>query len=153
MIKETPSLGRMLAMVVFALSCFGLLMFLWLAFGGPIPLKPQGYRYKAAFPEAATLAVEADVRMAGVNVGKVKSKELDKRASRTLVELELDSKYSPIPKDSRAILRQKTLLGETYVEISTGHKSSGMLGDGARLPNAQVERTTELDEIFTAFDE
>ena len=40
MIKETPSLGRLLAMVVFAMSCFGILMFLWLAFGGSIPLRP-----------------------------------------------------------------------------------------------------------------
>ena len=35
MIKQTPSLGRILAMVVFTLSVFGILMFLWLAFGGP----------------------------------------------------------------------------------------------------------------------
>ena len=43
--KAAPSFGRIAAMVVFALSCFGLLLFLWLAFGGPIPLKPQGYRF------------------------------------------------------------------------------------------------------------
>ena len=152
MIKQAPSLGRIIAMVVFTLSCFGLLMFLWLAFGGPIPLKPEGYRFKAAFDEAATLAVEADVRMAGVNVGKVKTKELDEGAARTLVELELKPQYSPIPRDSRAILRQKTLLGETYVEISTGDKSSGMLEDGDAIPTAQVEDTVQLDEIFNAFD-
>ncbi len=76
--KNAPSLGRILTMVLFALSCFGLLLFLWLSFGGPIPLKPEGYRFKVAFPEAATLAEEADVRIAGVNVGKVKTKELDK---------------------------------------------------------------------------
>ena len=35
---SAPSFGRIAAMVVFALSCFGLLLFLWLAFGGPIPL-------------------------------------------------------------------------------------------------------------------
>ena len=44
MIKEPPSIGRMIAMVVFSLTCFGLLIFLWLSFGGPIPLKPQDYR-------------------------------------------------------------------------------------------------------------
>jgi hypothetical protein len=38
--KQAPTLGRLLVMVGFALSCFGLLLFLWLAFGGPIPLKP-----------------------------------------------------------------------------------------------------------------
>jgi phospholipid/cholesterol/gamma-HCH transport system substrate-binding protein len=152
-IKNTPSIGRMIAMVAFALSVFGLLMFLWLAFGGPIPLKPEGYRVKVSFPEAATLAEESDVRLAGVNVGKVKTKELDKGGARTTVQLELDSHYAPIPKDSRAILRQKTLLGETYVELTPGSKSKGTLKDGSTLPNSQVEPTVELDEIFSSFDE
>jgi phospholipid/cholesterol/gamma-HCH transport system substrate-binding protein len=152
MIKQAPSLGRIVAMVAFALSVFGLLMFLWLAFGGPIPLKPEGYRLKVHFPEAATLAQEADVRIAGVNVGKVKTKQLDKRGISTLAELELDSQYAPIPRDSRAMLRQKTLFGETYVELTTGSKRSGQLKDGATLPNARIEPTVELDEIFTTFD-
>ena len=150
--KEAPSLGRMLAMVFFALSCFGILIFLWLSFGGPIPLKPQKYRYEVAVPEAATLSNEADVRMAGVNVGKVKTKELMKGAARTLVTIEIDQKFAPIPKDSRTMLRQKTLLGETYMEITPGSKSSAKLDDGARLPDPQVEPTVELDEVFQAFD-
>ena len=73
MIKQTPSLGRIIAMVAFTLSVFAILIFLWLAFGGSVPLNPEGYRFTAHMREAATLAVEADVRMAGVNVGKVKS--------------------------------------------------------------------------------
>jgi phospholipid/cholesterol/gamma-HCH transport system substrate-binding protein len=152
MIKQAPSFGRIMAMVVFTLSVAALLMFLWLAFGGPIPLKPQGYRLKANFPEAATLAVEADVRMAGVNIGKVKLKELDKGAARTTVEMEIKHQYAPIPKDTKAILRQKTLLGETYVELAPGNKSSGQAKDGSTLPNSQIEPTVELDEIFTSFD-
>ena len=64
-------------MVVFSLSCFGLLLFLWLSFGGPIPLQAKGYELKVPFPEATTLAETADVRMAGVNVGRVSKKELD----------------------------------------------------------------------------
>jgi phospholipid/cholesterol/gamma-HCH transport system substrate-binding protein len=152
-IKRTPSVGRIVAMAVFALSCFALVMFLWLAFGGSIPLRPEGYRVQVAFPEAATLAEEADVRISGVNVGKVKTKRLDEGGARTIAEIELDGEFAPIPRDSRAILRQKTLLGETYVELSTGNRSSGMLEDGERLPDSQVEPTVELDEIFGAFDE
>jgi ABC-type transporter Mla subunit MlaD len=78
--KSAPSILRILTMVVFALSCFGLLLFLWLSFGGPIPLKPQGYRVQVAFPEAATLATEADVRIAGVSVGKVRKLAVDPTA-------------------------------------------------------------------------
>ena len=152
MIKQAPSLGRMLAMAVFTLSVFGLLMFLWLAFGGSIPLNPQSYRFTVHVEEAATLAQEADVRIAGVNVGKVKSKELDRKDARTIVEVEIDEAYAPIPKDSRAILRQKTLLGETYLEVAPGDPRRGLLDDGERLANSQVEETVELDEIFTAFD-
>jgi virulence factor Mce-like protein len=151
-IKQTPSLGRIVAMVAFTLSVFAILIFLWLAFGGTVPLKPESYRFTVHMQEAATLAAEADVRMAGVNVGKVKSKELDKGAARTIVEVQLDEAYAPIPNDTRAILRQKTLLGETYMELTPGHTSKGMLADGGRLPDARVEPTVELDEIFTAFD-
>jgi phospholipid/cholesterol/gamma-HCH transport system substrate-binding protein len=151
-IKRTPTLGRLVAMAVFTLSVFGLLMFLWLAFGGPIPLNPEGYRFTVHMPEASTLAQEADVRMAGVNIGKVKSKELDERGARTIVEVEVDESFAPIPKDTRAILRQKTLLGETYLELSQGTPRAGMLEDGERLPNANVEQTVELDEILGAFD-
>ena len=149
--KQAPTLGKIAAMVVFTLSCFALLLFLWLSFGGPIPLRPEGYRVEVAIPESATLAVEADVRMAGVNIGKVKSKELEE-PDRTLVELEIASRYAPIPEDTRAILRQKTLLGETYVELTPGDREADELADGGRLADANVEPTVEIDEIFSAFD-
>jgi virulence factor Mce-like protein len=145
--KQAPSIGRILAMVVFAMSCFGLLLFLWLAFGGPVPLKPEGYRVMVNFPEATTLPQEADVRMAGVNIGRVKTKELDKGGVRTTVELEIEERFAPLPEDTQAILRQKTLLGETYVELSQGSKEAGTLDD------SHVTPTVELDEIYDAFDD
>jgi phospholipid/cholesterol/gamma-HCH transport system substrate-binding protein len=151
-IKQTPTPARLLAMAAFTLSCFGILLFLWLSFGGSVPLKPQGYRVHVDFPEAANLATEADVRISGVPVGKVKAKTVDTRHAATDVVLELDHQYAPIPKDTRAILRQKTLLGETYVELSPGSKSSGTIADGGRIASSHVAPTVELDEIFRAFD-
>jgi virulence factor Mce-like protein len=140
-------------MGAFTASCVGLLLFLWLSFGGTIPLKPQGYRVHVLIPEAANLAQEADVRISGVTVGKVKAKSVDTKGAVTDVTLEIDHQYAPIPKDTRAILRQKTLLGETYVELAPGAKSSGSIADGGSIPRAQVAPTVELDEIFRAFDE
>jgi virulence factor Mce-like protein len=150
--KEGPSVGRIAAMVIFALSCFGLLTFLWISFGGSVPLKPKEYQLTINFPEATTLAEAADVRIAGVTVGKVRSKNLDKSLNRTRVVLKIDPKYAPIPKDTKAILRQKTLLGETFVELSPGNPASGKLPDGGTLANGQVEKTVELDEILRIFD-
>src|SRR5215203_3338413 len=123
--KAAPSFGRIAVMVGFALSCFALLLFLWLAFGGPIPLKAKGYRVDISFAEASQLATEADVRISGVPVGKVKAIEPDAKTGRSLVTIELDAKYSPLPSDSKALLRQKTLLGETYVELTPGTEGEG----------------------------
>src|SRR5919199_351765 len=139
-------------MGLFALSCFGILLFLWVAFGGSVPLKPNKYQVRVNFPEATTLAEQADVRIAGVTVGKMRRKELDKGGNRTRTILDINRRYAPLPKDTRAILRQKTLLGETFVELTPGHPSTGKLADHAILPNGQVEPTVELDEILRTFD-
>ena len=100
--KNAPSLPRILAMVIFALATIGVLMFLWISFGGAIPLAPKRYQLKIDFPEATTLAQEADVRIAGVTVGKVREKKLDKRGAATTVTLDIDPKYAPIPRDTPA---------------------------------------------------
>ena len=139
-------------MAGFALSCFGLLLFLWIAFGGSIPLKPKGYRFVASFAEATQLAQEADVRISGVPVGKVKVIEPNKTTGRSDVTIQLDSRYAPLPSDARAILRQKTLLGETYVELTPGNRTAPKIAEGGRLRTTQVSPTVELDEIFRSFD-
>jgi phospholipid/cholesterol/gamma-HCH transport system substrate-binding protein len=151
-IKETPSFGRLFAMVAFGLSCFGILVFLWLNFGGSVPLQPQGYRVTVGFPEATQLAQEADVRISGVRVGRVKKKEPNPQTGLTDTELEIEARYAPIPADTRAILRQKSLLGETYVELSPGTSGAGKAEDGGKLQAGQVAETVELDEILRGFD-
>lgn len=150
--KQAPTLGRILIMVGFALSCFGLLLYLWISFGGSVPLKPKGYQFHAYFPEATQLAQQADVRISGVPVGKVVKLDLGPNDT-TDATIQLDERYAPIPRDARAILRQKTLLGETYVELSPGTRRLGTLEEGGVLPPGQVQRTVELDEIFRSFDD
>ncbi|HEY7266398.1 MAG TPA: MlaD family protein [Solirubrobacterales bacterium] len=187
--KQAPSIGRILVAVGFTLSCFALLLFLWVTFGGPIPLKPESYRFTADFPEAITLAKEADVRIGGVSVGKVKDiglapdSECQKdpaTCNTTRATIEIEPQYAPISSDARAILRQKTLLGETYVELTTGSQvqpdapdntnattaSTTMdvgqisgddavqpIPEGGHLPQTQVQDQVQIDEIFQGFDQ
>ncbi|GAC1437135.1 MAG: hypothetical protein NVSMB51_10150 [Solirubrobacteraceae bacterium] len=150
--KQAPTLGRVAVLGIFTLSCVGLLMFLWLSFGGAIPLKPKGYRVKVAFPQAIQLAVQADVRVAGVSVGKVAETGLDKADNRTAATIELDPKYAPLHTDATAILRQKTLLGETYVEMTLGNRNSPRIPEGHWLANGQVQNSQALDQVISAFD-
>jgi phospholipid/cholesterol/gamma-HCH transport system substrate-binding protein len=152
MTTESPPLSRIATMALFALSCVGLLLFLWLSFGGTMPFNPQGYRVQVAFPNAFDLADQADVRIAGVSVGKVVETQRDASINRTLATIQIDNQYAPIRKDTTAILRQKTLLGETYVELTPGSAHSPPLPDGGRLANAQVVPAVQLNQIFNTFD-
>ena len=77
---------------------------------------------------------------------------MDREADRALATLELESEYAPLASDARAILRRKTLLGETFVEIATGTASAPKLADGGRLDDARVAKTVELDEVLQTYD-
>jgi phospholipid/cholesterol/gamma-HCH transport system substrate-binding protein len=149
MVTRAPSLKAISIAVTFALSCVGLIIFVWVAFGGSVPLAPQGYRVSAVFNETGLLVPNADVRLAGVNVGKVVS--VRPEGTKSLVLMDLDQRFAPIPTDTRAILREKTLLGEAYVELSSGNRSGPKLPDGGTIPNSQVASTQQLDQVLNAF--
>jgi phospholipid/cholesterol/gamma-HCH transport system substrate-binding protein len=149
--KRAPTLGNILVIILFVLSCFGLLMFLWESFGGPLPLKPKGYRFTVAFPRTLALAEQSDVRISGVNIGHVITLKLGSDG-RTHATLEVSSQYAPLRANMHAILRQKTLLGETYVQLLPEGHSGPFLRDGAQLANSQVEPSVTLDDILATFD-
>jgi phospholipid/cholesterol/gamma-HCH transport system substrate-binding protein len=152
MSKQAPSTGQLLIIVGFALSCFGILLFLWITFGGPTPFKAKPYEIKVPFNEATQLAEQSDVRISGVSVGKVKTIEEAPNGQRALATVDIEDKFAPIPKGTRAILRTKTLLGETYVELTPGDADGPQLHDGDNLPLANVAESVQLDEIFRTFD-
>ena len=152
MSKRAPSTLQLLVIAAFALSCFCILLFLWITFGGPTPFKAQSYELRVPFKEATQLAQQSDVRISGVSVGKVQSIELAPDGKRAMATINLDDKYGPLPGDTRAILRTKTLLGETYVELTPGDSDGPELEDGGTLPTANVAESVQLDEIFRTFD-
>ncbi|HEX3174257.1 MAG TPA: MlaD family protein [Solirubrobacterales bacterium] len=153
MSKRAPSTAQLLVIVGFALSCFGILLFLWITFGGPTPFKAKSYEIKIPFNEATQLAEQSDVRISGVSVGKVKDIVESPNGQRALATIDIEDQYAPIPTNSRAILRTKTLLGETYVELTPGNADGPRLHDGDTLPLANVAESVQLDEIFRTFDE
>jgi phospholipid/cholesterol/gamma-HCH transport system substrate-binding protein len=146
-----PRMSSIAAAVVFALSCFGFTLFIWMSFGGNIPLRAQGYRFLAPFTsEAAQLSTNAQVRIAGVPVGKVV--QLRRTGERIHAVIELQSKYAPIPSDAHAILRSKSLLGEEFVELTPGSPNAPKLKEGQSLKVANIGTVQQLDEVLGAFD-
>jgi ABC-type transporter Mla subunit MlaD len=152
MSKRAPSTTQLLIIAGFALSCFGILLFLWVTFGGPTPFKAKPYEIKVPFNEATQLAEQSDVRISGVNVGKVQNIALAPNGKQALATVDIDDKYAPLPESTRAILRTKTLLGETYIELTPGSRDGPELADGGTVPEANVAESVQLDEIFRTFD-
>jgi phospholipid/cholesterol/gamma-HCH transport system substrate-binding protein len=149
--KRAPTLGNILVIIMFALSCFGLLLFLWESFGGALPLKPKGYRFTVAFPRVLALTGQSEVRISGVDIGHVVSLKVG-RDGRSHATLEINSQYAPLRSDMHAILRQKTLLGETYLQLIPESRTAPFLPDGGQLPNSQVEPSVTLDDILASLN-
>src|SRR3954454_23127006 len=99
MVTEAPSRGIVAITTLFTLSCIGLVLFVWSSLGGSSPLESHGYRFQAVFSDASQLSTHADVRISGVNVGKViKVREVGLNTETTI---EIDHQYAPLPKDIR----------------------------------------------------
>ena len=152
MSKRAPSTSQLLVIAGFALSCFGILLFLWVTFGGPTPFRAKPYEIKVPFNEATQLAEQSNVRISGVNVGKVQSIALSPNRKQAMATVDIDDQYAPLPESTRAILRTKTLLGETYIELTPGDGNGPQLADGGTLPAANVAQSVQLDEIFRTFN-
>lgn len=149
MITRAPRWAAVLSAAAFTLSCVLLVVFVWTEFGGTVPFAPQGYRVNARFAEVGLLEAGADVRISGVTIGRVAS--VASLGPDSLVTMDISQQYAPVPLDTRAILRQKTLLGEAYIQLSPGSRAGGQLRDAGTLPSSQVAPTQQLDQVLGAF--
>jgi phospholipid/cholesterol/gamma-HCH transport system substrate-binding protein len=150
MVTQSPRRAAILVAVVFMLASIGLSLFVWNSLGGGLPLSPKGYRFHATFENASQLQSNAAVRIAGVDVGRVI--RVDPVGLRTDATIEIDAQYAPVPADTRAVLRQKTLLGETFVMLSPGSRRAEKIPEGGALAVENVEVTQPLDRVFGVLD-
>jgi phospholipid/cholesterol/gamma-HCH transport system substrate-binding protein len=109
-------------------------------------LRPR-YHLMASFTSAGQgLISGSDVKIHGVNIGKVKRVQLVE--GRALVRLELE-KREKVPVDATATIRPKTLFGEKFVDIDPGPAES----TGPFLTDEQSVRHTvggfELEKVLT----
>src|SRR5437764_7976324 len=149
MVTQAPHRAAVLVAIGFALSCIALMIFVWTQFAGPVPFAGQGYRVHARFAETGLLVPGADVRISGVNVGKVAA--VKNRGVDSEVTLDIQQQYAPIPLSTRAILRQKTLLGEAFIQLSPGDGSGRKISDGGAIPSSHIAPSQQLDQVLGAF--
>ncbi len=90
----------------------------WLAVAGTGAGDGGGYEVRAIFDSASFAIPGEDVRVAGVNVGKISDVSVtdDKKAAITLDIT--DSGFQDFRNDARCIIRPQSLIGEKFVECT-----------------------------------
>ena len=136
--------------VLIAYLVIGLLATVFLAaqMGGEFAF--GGYHVAAVFKTGADLVPGDDVTMSGLRIGRVEG--LTPMANAVKVDLLLHGDFTPLYTDARAVIRQKNLLGETYVELNRGTSSTGQIADGGTIDQAHTLTPVEIDQVLNALD-
>ena len=122
----------------------------WFGFTKDIPFT-EGYRLKAAFSSANSIRNNSPVRIAGVNVGKVKSVERQEGTNAAIVTMEIKDSGLPIHKDAQLKIRPRIFLeGNFFVELQPGSPSAPLLDSGDTVPITQTAEPVQLDQVLTA---
>ena len=142
------------AVLVFAAGCTstGVNGIYDLPLPGGADLGDHAYRVTVEFADVLDLVPQAAVKVNDVVVGRVESIKLGGRdhwTPQVVVAVNGDVK---LPADATASLRQSSLLGEKFVELSApkGSDSSRRLADGAVITADRTNRHTEVEEVFGA---
>jgi ABC-type transporter Mla subunit MlaD len=113
----------------------------------------HGFRVNAVFVNANNIRPNSPVRIAGVNIGKVKKVKAYKGGdgNMSLVTMEIDDAGLPIHKDATLKVRPRIFLeGNEFVDLSPGTPSAPTIDDGDTLPATQTAAPVQFDQILTA---
>jgi len=90
------------------------------------------------------------INIAGVKVGDVKKVRLSEGVA--VVEVDMETKYAPVYRDARVLLRPKTGLKDMYLQLDPGTKAAGALKEGGTIPVANTLPDVNPDEILAMLD-
>jgi phospholipid/cholesterol/gamma-HCH transport system substrate-binding protein len=110
------------------------------------------YEFEAVFQTANNLQPKSPVRIAGIDVGKVKSVEpVDSATGGARVTMELEEKALPIHEDSELKIRPRIFLeGNMFIDLEPGSPSSPVLEEGGTIPMNQTAAPVQFGDLLTA---
>ncbi|MGE4424845.1 MAG: MlaD family protein [Solirubrobacteraceae bacterium] len=141
--------AKVMAIIAFLALCLGIFVWLFGLAGGRM-LEGSSYTAVVRMPDAFQLVSNADVRSAGVKVGKVR--EVTNDGDQARVTISLDDDHAPLNKDATIKLRTKTLVGENYLELIPGSPRAGTVPSGGTLPLERAGESVQLDQILSSID-
>jgi phospholipid/cholesterol/gamma-HCH transport system substrate-binding protein len=126
------------------------LVVVYLGFTKDIPFT-HGFELNAEFQSANNLRPNSPVRIAGVEVGKVKAITAHEGTNAALVTMEIKKPGLPIHDDATAKIRPRIFLeGNFFVDLQPGTPEAPSLESGDTLKISQTSFPVQLDQVLTA---
>ncbi|MGH3759025.1 MCE family protein [Actinophytocola sp.] len=118
---------------------------------GGADLGDRPYTVKAHFSDVLDLVPQSGVKVNEVPVGRVEDIRLAPGGWTAEVTMLVNGDVE-LPANALAMLRQSSLLGEKYVELSPPppDRARGELADGALIPLERTNRNTDIEEVLGA---
>jgi phospholipid/cholesterol/gamma-HCH transport system substrate-binding protein len=145
-LRNTPDWIYGLVMVVAVVAA------VYLSFGGRLPWQ-HDYELKAVVQSGLELSSRSPVRIAGVEVGKVKKVERGP-GNTAIVTMAIKKPGLPIHKDATLKVRPRIFLeGNFFVDLRPGTPTSPVAESGYTVPLTQTEAPVQLDEILSSLQQ
>lgn len=101
----------------------------------------------AHFPRAVSVYQGTDVRILGVNVGRVTAVIPEGNSVR--VEMQYDAQYE-VPANAKAVIVTPTLVADRFVQLTPAYTGGTRMADGADIPLPDTGVPVELDRIYSS---
>jgi phospholipid/cholesterol/gamma-HCH transport system substrate-binding protein len=113
------------------------------------PVVADKRAYTADFTDASGLHLDADVRVRGVRVGKVRSAELERRQGQSIAAIgfTLDKRYGVVP-TTRLAIKYQALTGLRYVDVvdpAEGYSTADLV---THVPTAMTQPSFDITALF-----
>ncbi len=109
------------------------------------------YELTAVFESANNLKPRSQVRVAGVNIGKVTNVETIPESGAARVTMELEDQALPIHEDAELKIRPHLFLeGNFFVDVHPGSPSAPELDSGGVIPSQQTATPVQFGQILAA---
>ena len=110
----------------------------------------DSYRVAAHFAESGGIFEGAQVSYRGVAVGRVGELELTDGGVDVMLDIDDDSKR--IPAETRAVVANRSAVGEQYVDLQPQTSDGPYLADGADIPQAMTETPIATTKLLVDLD-
>lgn len=140
---------RTTIVVIFTVVSLAFYGVFWVAAGGRLPIvNPEPYQVVFQSPINRNLVVQSEVTLNGISVGRVQDIQVKGGIAQVTAGFDGRPELAPLHEGVQAEIKTKTLINETYIDLSDG--TGPEIPDKTVLPPGNVAPPVDTDEVVRA---